>query len=1185
MTDQPASEKAIFQAALDIASPEERAAYLDQACGGDLQLRAGVAALLAAHDRLHGADAPPTLDDTKERPGTLVGPYKLLQPIGEGGMGAVFMAEQTEPVQRKVALKIIKPGMDSAQVVARFEAERQALALMDHPNIARVFDGGTTDSGRPYFVMEVVKGVAITKYCDERRLTLKERLGLFIPVCQAVQHAHQKGIIHRDLKPSNVLVAQYDSKPVPKVIDFGVAKATGPKLTERTLFTEFGAVVGTLEYMSPEQAELNQLDIDTRSDIYTLGVLLYELLTGTTPLDRKRLKDTSLPEVLRIIREEEPPRPSTRLSTTVELPAIAANRGLEARKLRGLVRGELDWIVMKCLEKERDRRYETANGLARDIERYLNDEPVYAGPPSAGYRLRKFLRRHRTAVLAAATVFFLLVAGVIGTSAGLVWALNAEEQADQSLKKEKAANIEKDQTLGQLRAQEQQTRIASNFYRLALADREWWLNNVGEAELVLDGCPEDLRPWEWHYLKRRCHAELVNLRLSTDDRGDSVPAAFSPDFQRIALAFSSGQVIVRDLSDGKVVFRAAQKAGVVMSLAFSPDAKKLAVAGLNLDLWDLTSGTNLLTWNDRAAPINYVAFSADSRFLAVGGKDRAVRVWDTAGAKELVVFREHKNEVNGLGFSPDGRHVVSNSRGQELVWQRETGRVVLTPPGFYQFFHGAAPLRSCFSPDGRLFAAGDRTGVTRAWSLETGEVVQTFRGHRNVDTIMGVAFDFEGRRLATADNVGIVCLHEVATGNVILSVSARTDPALAPVGVSQVAFSPDGKGLALACADRTVKVWNLSSWQSRILRGATDAVSSIVYSSDGTRLAGLGPKAVHVWDLTTGQEARTLRLPVLAFEAMAFSADGKQLATAGTHQPVAVWDTTTGRPARTYSEQTSWTHELEFTRDGGLSLLSCDSTGVGKEIRWQLVRRTLPEDQRTVAVEAGPVKPVTVAASPDGRRLAAAFIRERVKVWTLPGGNDPLTIPDTDKAVYHALAFSPDGRLLIGTILAGSGAKLSGEIIIWDADTGKELNRLKGHTGIITQVAFSPDGALLASASIDQTVRLWNVAAGTEVRCLQAHTEAVYAVAFSPDGRRLVSGSNDRTLKLWETATGREVLTLRGHTYLVNRVLFSPDGARIASYSLDGTVKVWDGSPYNGKSGPIQFAEDEKEAGPREGGR
>src|SRR5690242_17641605 len=391
----------IFCDALELASAAERAAYLNRACGADADLRRRVERLLAAHAEADSfltagpSVAAATTALVAEAGGTVIGPYRLLEPIGEGGMGSVWLAQQTEPVKRLVAVKLVKAGMDSRQVVARFEAERQALALMDHPNIARVLDGGTTGAGRPYFVMDLVRGVPITRYCDEHRLTPRQRLELFVPVCQAVQHAHQKGIIHRDLKPSNVLVALYDGKPVPKVIDFGVAKATGQLLTDTTLVTGLGNIVGTLEYMSPEQADIKQLDIDTRSDIYSLGVLLYELLTGSPPFTRKDLEKAGMLEMLRVIREQEPSKPSTKLSTAEGLPTLAANRGTEPAKLTRLVRGELDWIVMKALEKDRNRRYETANGFAMDVQRYLADEPVQACPPSAWYRFRKFARRSK----------------------------------------------------------------------------------------------------------------------------------------------------------------------------------------------------------------------------------------------------------------------------------------------------------------------------------------------------------------------------------------------------------------------------------------------------------------------------------------------------------------------------------------------------------------------------------------------------------------------------------------------------------------------------------------------------------------------------------------------------------------------------------------------------------------------
>jgi serine/threonine protein kinase/tetratricopeptide (TPR) repeat protein len=436
MASEILDEKAIFNVARQIGSPDARAEYLRQACGPDPGLRERVQDLLRAYEEQASfLESPPpvgvaTVNELlRETAGTIIGPYKLIELIGEGGMGTVWMAQQTEPVKRLVALKLIKAGMDSKQVIARFEAERQALALMDHANIARVLDAGTTSAGRPYFVMDLVKGVPITRYCDEHHLTPRQRLELFIPVCQAVQHAHQKGIIHRDIKPSNVLVALYDGKPVPKVIDFGVAKAAGQQLTDKTLVTGFGNIVGTLEYMSPEQAEINQLDIDTRSDIYSLGVLLYELLAGSPPFSRKELETAGMLEMLRVIREQEPSKPSTKLSSSNALPTLSANRGTEPAKLTKLVRGELDWIVMKALEKDRNRRYETPNGFAMDVQRYLADEPVQACPPSAGYRLRKFARRNKGPVLAASLVGLALVGGIVGTTLGLVRAKQERKDA------------------------------------------------------------------------------------------------------------------------------------------------------------------------------------------------------------------------------------------------------------------------------------------------------------------------------------------------------------------------------------------------------------------------------------------------------------------------------------------------------------------------------------------------------------------------------------------------------------------------------------------------------------------------------------------------------------------------------------------------------------------------------------
>ncbi len=605
----------IFFAALEKSPAEERSAYLDLACGNDIALRQRVDRLLSAQPEVTSfleSPAAGVVMDTAcapsiaEQPGARIGPYKLLEQIGEGGFGVVFMAEQTTPVRRKVALKIIKPGMDSKQVIARFEAERQALALMDHPNIARVFDAGATSSGRPYFVMELVHGVPITEYCNLQKLTPSDRLKLFIDVCRAVQHAHQKGIIHRDLKSSNVMVTMHDDKPVPKIIDFGVSKAISHQLTEKTLFTAYGQMVGTPMYMSPEQAQMSGLDVDTRSDVYSLGVLLYELTTGTTPFDEAALKRVGFDEMRRMIREDEPLRPSLRINTLKAdlLSTVADQRKIDPHKLSDTLRGELDWIVMKCLEKDRNRRYDSANSLAADIERYLNDEPVHACPPSATYRFGKFVRRHKAALAAAAGLAGVLVLTLAGLAVGslLIWRANNE------------------------------ARRLTYFQRVALAEREWSANNFKRAEELMNLCPQDLRDWEWNYVKRLRANQMRPLRHDNT----ILDCAVSPDGTQIVTLDNIGQVHWWDATAGRELRPPTRghdsAAGQTCDVMFSPGGRNFATSGWDdVKIWNASSGEQVHAWRpprveaESAIGIQGLAYSSDGKLFACVGTESVKR--------------------------------------------------------------------------------------------------------------------------------------------------------------------------------------------------------------------------------------------------------------------------------------------------------------------------------------------------------------------------------------------------------------------------------------------------------------------------------------------------------------------------------------------------------------------------------
>jgi WD40 repeat protein/serine/threonine protein kinase len=1113
---RPAADliESILASAVDIESAAERRQFVARACGGDIELQRRVEELVENHflagsfleqpavgpAETASLDAPAADTQTPPRElpaatGDVIGPYKLLEVVGEGGMGTVYLAQQQEPVRRLVALKVIKPGMDSRQVLVRFEAERQALALMDHPNIAKVFDGGIHE-GRPYFVMELVKGVPITKYCDDHHLTCRERLGLFVDVCRAVQHAHQKGIIHRDLKPSNVLVAPYDCRPVPKVIDFGIAKAAGQHLTDKTLVTGFGAIVGTPEYMSPEQAELNNQDIDTRSDVYSLGVLLYELLTGTTPLDRDRVKGTALFEVLRLVREEEPPRPSSRVSTAAGLPDVAARRGLEPRKLRGLLRGEPDWIVMKALEKDRARRYETASGLAEDLQRYLNDEPVQACPPSAWYRLRKFARRNRRSV-ATAVVAGLGLALAVATLAASTVLIAGALQSETHAKGQLADTLERE-------------RVNAYFHRITLAHHALAADDLGRALDLLRDCPEDLRGWEWHYLMRLCRVEPLVLR----DRTEVNSVAFSPDGQFIAAACGDGTIKVWDGKTGKAVQRLdAAHSGPVFSVAYHPGGKLLATVGADhrVKVWDLTTREKVFSEHcdtvHNVGAAYCVAFGpGDGRQLGVGN-DGAVEIWDWSNRRVESRLPGHQKRAINLAFSPDGSRLASgNARGSVMLWDPRAGGEPLR--SFVEAREARFPVAAlAFSPDGGRLATASYGRRVDVWDATTGELLRRLP-HGGL--VMGVAYCAGGRRLASSGEDKTVRVWDATSEREVLVLRGHDGLC------GCVASSPDGHRLASASIDGTICIWDATPLQHQngqeVLSFAEhgDEVWSVAVSSDGQKIASGGMDTrVKVWDARTGRVNAEFARHTGVIFSTAWDPDGKRLASAGRDGElftVKVWDAQTGQPA------------FELKR--------------------------------------GPEEYFAVAFSPDGKYLVTGRANGDVQVWDARNGDAVGTLGTHDRQVpIRGVVFSPR-RQYLASVSADGNVQLWDATRLTEKQVPIRSFSAR-HRGQGLTLAFSPDGRRLVTGGERHTARIWDVETGKELKTLEGHSGDIHAVAFSPDGRWVAAGGEGSTVRVWDSHTGDLVRSFRGHTGLVSSLAFSTDG-RLISGSRDRTVKVWD---------------------------
>ncbi|MDB6068838.1 MAG: pknB 12, partial [Verrucomicrobiales bacterium] len=1131
----------IFQVALSYHL-SERDAFVEAACADKPELLEEVRMMLRGFAEEGGDGALPTMPgeavsaraawaaQREETPGAIIGHFELVRLIGQGGMGSVWEARQVQPVVRRVALKVIKLGMDTREVVARFERERQALALMNHPHIAQVFEAGATELGRPYFVMELVRGRPITQYRKEEDLDIRPTLELFLQLCGAIEHAHQKGVIHRDLKPSNILVSTDGAL---KVIDFGVAKAT--RESGDMDQTRQAQVLGTPSYMSPEQALGNGVDVDTRTDVYALGVVLYELLCGALPFEPSRLA-VGVTEMQRILRDEEPQRPSAQRGRSGK-PGMTEIR-------RKSVRGDLDWITLKCLEKDRRRRYASARALADDVSSYLESRPVTAAPPRRLYYAKKWVARHRVVFAAGVAVAGSLL---LGSIVSLAQARRAGQEADRaklargeaerllriSHHEEGKAWLERARALGKER----------NFFAAKLmAGRALGFEGFGRAEadgafrerypVLLDPGSAESGAARTILSGSRSYAMLWQSPSSAHHDGRVVGVAMSGDGALVAsCAAGENGIRVHGREDGKLKYLLESPAAHPMGVAFSADGKWLAAAGEGtaVPVWEVATGRLAYVLEGPARRRTRVHFSADGKFLGAAGTSGGVVLWDLE-SRTVARSMGAGGAVVDFSMSADGaRMAVLEADSVFRIFDTATGNLLKTFEVKSEMKADAMALH----PDGNRLYGGFVTGKTVEWDVSTGQRgTVRFEDHRQPVSSLVVSPD--GKWLASGSREGMVRLSETAAGKEVLMMTAHPDRIL------DMGFSGDGRWLATGSEDQTVGIRDMRDGRRlHEMPGHSASVHALAMSPDGRSFASAGAdQTVRFWDPAGGAERVLITGEVAEIQGLDYSPSGAWLVTASHYGTVKFWNVEDGKRVGTRGVmQKSGVSAVRFLSEDSIVTAGYDGT----VRRWET---TKGKETGSHAAHAGEVLCLDTAEG--GKLIATGGADRAVILWRPDGKEEPRRLTGHTSAVT-AVRFSPDGRTL-------ASADRSGTLRFWDLESGLLKNSVISSAQALTSIDYRPDGARLVAAGQDGAVRLWNVETWKLEAVMEGHLRAVNAVRFCQDGTAVVTAGDDRTVAVWD-AGGKETQSRQAHRGALQSLLW--EEGSLVSGGADGRVRRW----------------------------